>query len=260
VEKHYVVSRYFSDYSLIFKEQPVDVCIFAGGNGSVPYSITNPKEDFLINTENTYNLLDSVKLHQSQCKVIHTSSAAVYGNPMTLPVSEQHTVQPLSPYGWHKYFAELICTEFHALYGILTCSMRVFSVYGEGLRKQLFWDIYQKSLTDKKIELFGTGNESRDFIHISDLSKAYYCIIQNAAFNGECINVSSGIETTISEAAACFKNNYDSSIEIQFNQKVKQGDPVNWRANISLLNTFGFKSDIQLDEGMKMVTKWLRSI
>jgi len=259
-KKHYIVSRYASDYTQIFKDHQVDVTIFAGGNGSVPYSLTNSKEDFLLNTENVYNLLHAINVYQSSCKFIHTSSAAVYGNPRTLPVSEKHPVRPLSPYGWHKYLSELICTEFHDLYGILTCSMRVFSVYGEGLRKQLFWDLYQKSLSSKKIELFGTGNESRDFIHISDLVKAYDCIIQNASFNGECINISSGNETTIRDASMCFKNNYDSNLEIQFTQKVKEGDPVNWRADTSLLKSFGFKAVIELDEGMKIVAKWMQSI
>jgi len=81
----------------------------------------------------------------NKCKYLHISSAAVYGNPKQLPVKETDNCQPLSPYGWHKWMSELICQEYFRLYNIRSLIVRPFSVYGPGLRKQLFWDLYGKA-------------------------------------------------------------------------------------------------------------------
>lgn len=255
---YYMVQRKNSDYSILFENNKPDVCIYAGGNGSVPLSLEQPELDFQLNVNNVYSTLQAISSYHPSCKFIHLSSAAVYGNPANLPISEDAAIQPLSPYGWHKYLAELVCKEFYELKKIPTCSLRIFSVYGEGLRKQLFWDIYRKSQTTDKLELFGTGQESRDFIYIKDLCKAIDCILKSAAFNGESINVASGIETTIKEAASSFLSHYKPSATLHFNQHAKPGDPSNWRADITKLKSFGFEYSISLHNGLLQYSQWLK--
>ena len=119
-----------------------------------------------------------------------------------------------------------------------TCSLRLFSVFGERLTKQLFWDIYQKSKSGKHIGLFGTGEESRDFIYVGDLAIALDKILQHTRFAGEVINVSSGVETTIRDAANSFCRQLGNDYVLEFNGQRKEGDPVNWRADIRLLESF----------------------
>lgn len=247
-----------TDYDSIFNTSKFDICIYAGGNGSVPYSLEYPDVDYQLNTNAIDQILSAIRKHQPQCKFIQFSSAAVYGNPELLPISEENKIAPMSPYGWHKYMAEIVCKKFTALYNIPTISLRIFSVYGEGLRKQLFWDIYQKIRMSNIITLFGTGNESRDFIHISDLVKAIDVVIRNAKFQGEVYNVSSGNETSIKEAAEIFCTLYNKELKVNFGGESKSGDPINWRADITKLKKFGFVPKVELSEGLEKYVSWLK--
>jgi len=257
-KNYFRVSNHDTNFEGIFLENVFDVCINASGNGSVPVSLNLPALDFDLNVSNTIKLLDAIRMHNPRCKFINISSAAVYGNPPGLPVTEDMPLLPLSPYGWHKLYAEQICREHYYLYNLQTINLRLFSVYGEGLRKQLFWDIYQKSSRSLNIELFGSGNESRDFIYILDLMKAIECVINRGLFNGEAINVGTGIETTIREAAKIFCLAINESITIKFNKIVRPGDPLNWRADISILKGFGFEPQTSINDGLLNTAKWLK--
>lgn len=247
-----------TDFNILFEGRQFDVCINASGNGSVPISINKPTFDFELNVTNTLKILEAIRTHNPECKFINMSSAAVYGNPSKLPINESTNLKPLSPYGWHKLYAEQICKEYYYLYNIQTINLRLFSVYGENLKKQLFWDIYQKCLFSKDVELFGSGNETRDFIYIEDLLEAINCVIKKGLFNGESVNVASGIETDISHAASIFIKEIDPNINLKFNMIVKPGDPLNWKADISVLTNFGFKNDTLIENGLKNVAKWLK--
>jgi len=257
-ENYIQLDKQGTDYNSLFEKHQFDVCINASGNGSVPISINQPVFDFELNTFNTIKVLEAIKIHNPDCKFINLSSAAIYGNPLKLPINETDQARPLSPYGWHKLYSEQICKEYFYLYNIRTINLRLFSVYGEGLRKQLFWDIYQKCLRNKKIELFGTGSETRDFIYVKDLMVVLNYIIEEGLFNGESVNVASGIETTIEEAATIFCKEIDPEIAITFNNLVKPGDPHNWRADVSLLSSFGYQTTTEISVGLKNLVKWLK--
>lgn len=242
----------------VFEQHTPDVCINAGGNGSVPISITNPQLDFESNTLFQFTVLEIIRHTVPNCKYIHLSSAAVYGNSQVLPISSSDVCIPLSPYGWHKLQAEMVCKEYATLYNIPTISLRIFSVYGPNLRKQLFWDTYQKSKTQNPITLFGTGQESRDFIFIDDLTVAIDLIITKADLNGGSINVSSGTETTIAEAITLFVGAIGETKEVIYNGVTKPGDPLNWRADISPLKALGFLPKTELNEGLNKTVQWLK--
>lgn len=158
-----------SDFQEIFRDGEFDVCINCSGAANVPFSLEKPLHDFQLNTLNVFKILDAIRRYNPECKFLNLSSAAVYGNPVSLPVTESQAVAPVSPYGMHKAMAENICEEFYRFWGVSTCSVRIFSAYGPGLKKQLLWDISCKLLNDGPLHLFGTGEETRDFIYISDL-------------------------------------------------------------------------------------------
>ena len=199
--------RYFSinssdiNFENIFRLQSFDICINAAGSGNVGLSFDNPLYDFESNTYGVIKILEAIRMLDSKCRFINFSSAAVYGDPKNLPIRENSEIKPLSPYGFNKAMAEHICKEYFAFFGIKTCNLRVFSAYGPGLKKQIFWDIYQKfKLAKNEIEMFGTGEETRDFIYIDDLVNAIDIIINKSPFQGECINVASGSEVNIADA------------------------------------------------------------
>ena len=104
-------------------------------------------------------------------RVVFVSSAAVYGNPPSLPVDEKATPCPMSPYGRHKVECEQLLREFHERIELPSVSLRVFSAYGEGLRRQIFWDVCVQALANGEIRLHGSGSETRDFVHAYDVAK-----------------------------------------------------------------------------------------
>jgi len=249
-----------SDYHFIFKNNPIDICINCSGAASVPLSLQFPLKDFNLNTVNVFKILEAIREYQPNCKFLNLSSAAVYGNPERLPITENAVLKPLSPYGIHKMQAEQICKEFYNYYAISTCSLRIFSAYGNGLKKQLFWDMYQKFSNNTVVELFGTGNETRDFIHIDDISKAIHCVVLNGKFQGEEINIANGEEFTIKYISDVFRNQLNTDIKIVFNNIVKPGDPLNWRADISVLQSMGYHPSVTIEEGINTYIQWIKEL
>jgi UDP-glucose 4-epimerase len=257
-EEHYLqLDASSPDFNAIFSLHRYDVCINCSGAASVPWSITHPLQDFELNTLNVFKILDSISHHQPQCKFLNLSSAAVYGDPESLPIKETSLIKPLSPYGWHKYYAELVCKEFTQEKNIPTCSLRVFSAYGEGLKKQLFWDLYQKSKKENKVELFGTGNESRDFIYIGDLVRLIGLVINAAPFKGECINAANGEEVFLKDAVSMFYSIVDNNIQYIFPGGNREGDPLNWKADISFVRSLGYQPNYTFKDGLSNYFEWL---
>lgn len=256
-DKYLLLDATKVNYYEVFKVNQFDVCINCSGAASVPDSIKNPQRDYTLNVLGVFKQLDALRKHNPGCKYVNLSSAAVYGNPKFLPITEKHPLNPISPYGEHKKMAEGICAEFFAKYKIATCSIRVFSTYGPGLRKQLFWDMYQKSKNGAHVQLYGTGDESRDFIYITDLVNAIECVIENAPFEKDIINVANGMEVTIREVARIFYDSNEVAVNYIFGGKKREGDPINWVADISKLKKLGYKNQISMAEGINKYWQWL---
>ncbi len=253
---YHKISVLSSDFEALFSEYRFDICINASGSGNVGYSIAHPQSDFEANTVAVSKILDAIKRNQPGCKLLHISSAAIYGNPVSLPVSEHAVTTPVSPYGYHKLMSEILCREYSAIYNIPVTIIRPFSVYGIGLRKQLLWDICQKLNHNDSIELFGTGNETRDFVHVEDMVKIIALLMEKASFDGSVFNIASGVQTTIRQIASIFENYFPGNKTIRFSGSTKEGDPVNWLADISKINALGFEPQHLLETEVKKYIDW----
>ncbi len=255
-DNYQVINAEFPNFSKLFYQQKFDVCINASGAANVQFSYNNSALDYTLNVSNVYHILDSIRTHNPQCKFINFSSAAVYGNPESLPIKETSFTNPLSPYGWHKMQSEQVCKEFSIFFNVSTINLRVFSAFGPGLKKQLFWDLYQKSLTNQTVSIYGTGNESRDFIYISDLVRVVDLAIKNAEFKGECINVANGEEIYIKDVAQTYFELLDKSYS--FSGNIKIGDPKNWVADISKIKSWGYYPQVSIKDGLHNYIKWVK--
>lgn len=256
---YFLINAESANYSTIFSQHQFNVCINATGAANVQFSFTHPHTDYFLNTANVYAILDAIRLFNPDCAFINLSSAAVYGNPQSLPISEHAAVQPTSPYGLHKLYSEQICNEFYRFFGIKTLSLRIFSAYGPGLKKQLFWDLYQKAkVATHSITVYGTGNETRDFIYINDLVHAIDCVIQQNSYSGNAINVATGTATTIKEVVTIFLQLYKPNLALHFSGEEKKGDPLFWQADIGLLMKLNFVQHYSLSEGLDITIHWLR--
>jgi dTDP-glucose 4,6-dehydratase/UDP-glucose 4-epimerase len=249
-----------TNLEVLFQSNSFDVCINASGSATVAFSMQNEQADYLLNYKNVELLLNAVKVHQPQCKFINLSSAAVYGNPRILPITEETATNPISPYGKHKLLSEQLLLEGAQKVGLKTTSLRIFSVYGNGLKKQLFWDIFQKAQKSTSIELYGTGNETRDFIHIDDLMLAFEKIILHGIFDGSVLNVASGNESTIKLAAETLIQYLNPKVKVNFNGMQNNADPSHWKADISRLKNLGFLPQVVLKAGLKKYALWLKEL
>lgn len=257
-DNYFLIDTIHADYKSCFENQSYELCINCSGAASVPDSVNAPLRDFNLNVLNVFKILDAIRVLNVDCKFINLSSAAVYGNPLSLPVVESQDLNPVSPYGFHKDMAEHICREFYKLYDLKTCSVRVFSAYGPGLKKQLFWDLYKKSIDQDQVELFGTGNETRDFIYVSDLVHALKIIATKHTFNGESLNLGTGIETSIKEVVTTFYKNLNYTGAIKFKGTNRIGDPINWVAQIEKIANLGFEPQVSLSQGLSKYSEWLK--
>ncbi len=239
-----------------------DVMINCIGSASVGFSYTNTSEDFESNVGVVRQILEILRQgHLNHIKFINLSSAAVYGNPKELPIKEIDSAQPQSPYGFHKYIAELLLKEYSDCFGLKTLSLRIFSAYGNGQKKLLLWDLHEKiQSASGEIALFGTGCESRDFIHIEDIAQQITLAIGNAEFSGEALNVANCVEVRVSEVVDLYQKYYPQKFEYEFNGIVRLGDPLNWCADISIMRNWGYQQGIMLDHGIKSFIDWATRI
>ena len=120
--------------------EPKYVFHLAGGS-SVAAALAHPLDDFHRTVESTAHLLDWVRSSSPTTRLIAISSAAVYGAAFDGPIPESASPSPFSPYGFHKSMMESLCRSYIQTYGLDCRIVRLFSVYGPDLRKQLLWDI-----------------------------------------------------------------------------------------------------------------------
>ena len=236
-----------------------DVIINCIGSANVGFSYTNTSEDFDSNVGVVRKVLEILRQRKlNRLKFINLSSAAVYGNPKNLPVKETDQAHPISPYGFHKYMSELVLKEYSHCFGLKTLTLRIFSAYGNGQKKLLLWDLHKKILNSNgEISLFGTGNESRDFIHIDDIFQQLMLAISNANFKGEAINIANGVEVKIKQVAELYKEYHPISFEYEFNGENRVGDPLNWCADITRMKEWGYEQKVGIEGGVENYITWL---
>ncbi|UZP66891.1 NAD-dependent epimerase/dehydratase family protein [Desulfovibrio mangrovi] len=235
-----------------------DAVIHCAGRGSVPFSINNPAADFDAGPRLVTHVLDAMRLAGIRARFFFPSSAAVYGNPKSLPVAETSPLQPISPYGYHKVLSESIIQQYCQLYGQEYVILRVFSCYGEGLAKQLLWDAAVKA-TEGTLELFGTGEETRDFIHVHDLAHVVSLLIAQETANAV-LNVAGGRQVSVREIVELLVRKLELDVPVHFNGQVRTGDPLRWQADISRLKSLGGGTSLSLEEGVQRFAEWFWAV
>jgi UDP-glucose 4-epimerase len=247
--------------SQIAKWQP-QVCLHCAGPASVANSMEDPDRDFLGSAASTSNLLDGLRRQAPDCRLVYLSSAAVYGNPVTLPIDEETRVEPISPYGFHKAMCEALCVEYHRVFGLRTAEVRIFSAYGVGMLRQVIADLSRKLLSaddGKAIELHGTGNETRDFIQVSDIVGGIDAVLARGKFQGEVYNLASGDSSTIGRVVGVLRRRLSPLREVSFTGNSRTGDPLYWSAKIDKLRALGFAPKVGLEDGLNQYAEWIKN-
>lgn len=234
-----------------------DIIIHCGGSGSVGFSWENPYEDFQKSVQSTLSILEYIRLQNIGCKFIYPSSPAVQGNLGHIQIKENMVSNPVSPYGFHKKMAEELCLSYHNNFKIDIGIIRYFSIYGNGLQKQLLWDACKKIHKSDEVIFFGTGKETRDWIHVSDAANLLYRFSSN--FKGyEVINGGSGIETSIKEIIDLLIKYMKKEVTLKFNGVVKEGDPLHFWADINKAKSLKWDLTINIEQGIKDYVQYFK--
>ena len=235
----YTVVSGSDDLSNLIRDVGPDVLINAAGTASVGASLDDPLNDFRGSVQTCAGVLDAVRRSGQNPVVVIPSSAAVYGNPASLPVAEDAALQPISPYGFHKTACELLAREYAECFGLRILTCRFFSVFGAAQQRLLVWELYQQFAGPEKIAwVDGTGTETRDFVYIDDLAAALLALVQKFSASGqECllVNVASGIETSVLSLAEMIRDLVAPEKKIRCRGNLRKNDPLRWRADISRL-------------------------
>jgi UDP-glucose 4-epimerase len=210
-----------------------DVIIHAAGSSSVGASLENPSEDFSKSVALLQRLLEGVRTSGIRPRIVFLSSAAVYGNPDRVPVSEDADLRPISPYGYHKSACETLMNEYALVYGMPSIVVRLFSVFGPRQRRLLIWELFDQFRNREEVVLTGSGNESRDYTHVMDLAYLVERLLSRVKDVFLILNVASGRQTSVREVAYLMKRLLNSEKPIVFQGKVRAGDPLKWQADVS---------------------------
>jgi len=220
-------------------------------------------KEFVIYVKNnisvTQKILESLKNNTTLKKFVLASSSSVYGNQPSIMNEETSLTRPVSPYGVTKLAAENLTNLYSKNYKIPTVSLRYFTVYGPKQRPDMaFTRFFNSIIKDKKLSIFGNGEQTRDFTYVDDIVKATI----NAATSdsvGEILNVGGGSVFSLSEIIEFMKEITQKEFEIDFKTEQK-GDVRHTSADISKAKKLiNYKSNTDIKYGLTQQYEYIKT-
>ena len=231
-----------------------DLVVHLAAQIGVEESIKKPELTHSINVGGTENLLKACVAKKVN-NVIVASSAAVYGQPKELPLTESCPLLPVSPYGKSKVEMEKILQDFSKEYGLNGISLRFFNVYGKNQTDEYAGVItkFMKKISENKpLIIFGDGSNTRDFLSIDDvIDSIHNAIIKIDGKKGNCYNIATGKSVSIKELAKLILSISGKNLEINY-ESPNEGDIVYSQTSIDLAKKeLGFQPKTKLSDGLK---------
>lgn len=244
----------------LFADHHFDAVIHLAAQTMVPFSVDHPAEDCRINLEGVLHVLEACRIHGTG-HILFSSSAAVYGDNLHIPLKETERLVPTSPYGITKMATEHYLRVYHELYGMDATVFRFANVYGERQGEKGeggVVSIFCKLLSQRQgITVFGDGNQTRDFVYAGDIAQA---IIRALPLKGyHTMNVSTGQETSINDLIRSFEKAVGYTVPVQYTAP-RTGDILrSVLSNETLKRDLGFVPAMDLEEGIRRTYDWYRS-
>lgn len=237
------------------------VIVHCAGSGSVGQSFTSPYTDYMSSVDSLAKVLEWVRLNRNDanCRIVLTSSAAVYGNQNCFELNEDAELRPASPYGYHKLMAEVLLRSYSDHFGIKTSIVRLFSVYGDSLKKQLLWDAFKKFKNGNAV-FFGSGNELRDWIHIDDASRLLYTASTSAVSDSFEVFNGTGEKSTIRNVINLLAGLLEYHGNIEFNMIEHQGNPRSLIGSATKAKSrLNWEPQVGLVDGLRRYAEWTKN-
>ena len=230
----------------------VNYVFHLAGLAEIVPSIENPRKYFMNNTLGTLNILEAAKQVKIK-KFIYAASSSCYGTPKKIPTKETDKIDTKHPYAFTKFLGEEAVIKYANFFRIPNISCRFFNVYGPRLnRTSQYGAVFSNFLTQKKrhkpLTIVGNGRQTRDFIHVDDLTNAFV-ILAKSNLKNKIYNLGSGKETSINKIASTIggKKIFISK---------RPGDPNRSCANISKIKKdIRWQPKISINEGIMRLFK-----
>jgi UDP-glucose 4-epimerase len=220
----------------------------------VTASLSDPFSDFQVNAQGTLNVLEAAR-HSGVEKVAYASSAAVYGNPVEIPVNEGHPTAPLSPYGTSKLTGERYALLYNSLYGMKNTALRLFNVYGKGQNAHspysgVITKFADALSSERQPIIYGNGKQTRDFVHVDDVCSAFASALDSGGNSGP-MNIGSGKETSVVSLLQSMCAISGKEFNPDF-QPARKGEIERSVADYSeARDKLGYYPKVELEEGLK---------
>jgi nucleoside-diphosphate-sugar epimerase len=250
-------------------EDPELAAAFAGGVEVVFHlaasvgnkrSIDNPRRDATINVLGTINVLEAARQAGTK-KVIISSSAGIFGELKTLPIREDHPLEPDSPYGCTKLCEEKLGLAYAKLYGLEVVCLRYFNVYGPNQRFDAYGNVIPifafKMLRGEPITVFGDGEQTRDFVNVHDVVQANLKAAAAPGVSGA-FNIGSGTRITINALVELLSEASGIVPRVEHGPK-RPGDVRDSLADIQQArDKFGFEPAVTIEDGLREYMEWAK--
>ncbi len=227
---------------------------------SVPEAMQRPLKAFEVNVIGTVNVIELAR--QLDAYVVVASSAAVYGDPPSLPVSEDTPTRPMSTYGASKLASEAAALAMASERGIRASALRLFNVYGPRMRPGPYAGVVLKFLSAALLgttpEVYGDGMNTRDFVYVSDVAEAFASSIERRAVG--VFNVGTGSETSVLELLEIVSRVTGVQLRPAF-RPPRPGDIRRSVADVRRAReALAWSPRVPLEEGLRLTYGWLRSL
>jgi UDP-glucose 4-epimerase len=224
-------------------------------------SIEHPIDDSEINVIGTLRVLEAAR-HGGVRKVVFSSSAGIFGELKTLPIREDHPVEPDSPYGASKLGAEKLCLAYAKLYELECVCLRYFNVYGVRQRYDAYGNVIpifaHRMVHGQPVVIFGDGEQTRDFVNVRDVARANMLAGRSRGVSGA-FNIASGTSITINRLVELLTSSSDITPTVEYGPP-RKGDVRDSLADVSAAGAaIGFVPTVQLEEGLREYMTWAKT-
>ena len=235
----------------LFASEAFDSVVHLAAQTMVPYSLSHPEEDCQINLLGLINILECCRKYAVK-HIVFSSSAAVYGDNLNIPLHEEEKPMPTSAYGITKMASEHYLRMYHDLYGLDTTVLRFANVYGErqgaGGEGGVVSIFCKLLAAGQGVTVFGNGEQTRDFVYAGDIAEALW---RGSQLEGHhVINISTQKETSVNQLLAAFKQAVGREFPVQY-APIREGDIFrSVLANGRCVELLGFCPAMNLQEGV----------
>lgn len=236
---------------------PPETVVHLAGGSAVGPSFVQPAEDLQRSVLAAADLAEWLRLRAPSAALVMASSAAVYGAGHAAAIAETTSCAPFSPYGFHKRMAELVLESYARNFGLRVAVVRFFSVYGPGLKKQLLWDVCGQLVGHgAALELGGSGDELRDWLHVHDAARLLLLAADHAGAEPWLVNGGTGVATSVREIASTMIQEIRRPLPLHFSGRSRSGDPQRLVADVSKLSSLGFAPSRYWADGVADYARW----